>query len=71
MIVTKETNIGQLLEDYPKTAEVFMGFGLHCAGCMAATFDTLEQGAKSHGLSDETIEEIVEALQKATEDSGS
>jgi len=62
--ITKETNIEQLLEDYPETAEVFMKFGLHCVGCIAATFDTLEQGAKSHGLSDETIEEIIEALQK-------
>ena len=41
-----------------------MKFGLQCAGCMAAAFDTLEQGAKAHGLSDETMEEIIKALQK-------
>lgn len=65
MKITKNTNIAELLEKHPETAEVFMGFGLHCSGCMAAIFDTLEQGAKAHGLSDETIGEIVRALEKA------
>ena len=64
MEVTKDTNIAELLENHPETVEVFMKFGLQCAGCMAAAFDTLEQGAKAHGLSDETIEKIMKALQK-------
>jgi len=64
MGVTKDTNIAELLENHPGTVEVFMKFGLQCAGCMAAAFDTLEQGAKAHGLPDETMEEIMKALQK-------
>jgi len=70
MEVTKDTNIAELLENHPETVEVFMKFGLQCAGCLAAAFDTLEQGAKAHGLSDETMEEIMKALQK-TIDGGS
>ena len=62
MKATKETNIAKLLTEHPKTAEIFLEYGMHCAGCMAATFDTIEQGAKAHGLSDETVDEIVEKI---------
>jgi hybrid cluster-associated redox disulfide protein len=62
MKVTKETNIAKLLTEHPGTAEVFLEYGMHCAGCMAATFDSIEQGAKAHGLSDETVEDIVEKI---------
>jgi len=64
MKITKDTNVAELLEKHPETAEVFMEFGLRCAGCIAATFDTLEHGAKAHGLTDKTIEEIIKGLQK-------
>ncbi|MBD3365880.1 DUF1858 domain-containing protein [candidate division WWE3 bacterium] len=62
MEITKNTNIAKILEEHPETAEIFMKYGLHCVGCMAAGFDSLEQGAKTHGLSDETVEELVEDL---------
>ena len=62
MKATKETNIAKLLTEHPEAAEVFLEYGMHCAGCMAATFDTIGQGAKAHGLSDETVEEIVEKI---------
>jgi hybrid cluster-associated redox disulfide protein len=62
MKITKETNIAELLKAYPKTAGVFMEFGLHCVGCMAASFDSIEQGAKAHGMDTETLDTLIEDL---------
>jgi len=39
-------------------------YGLHCIGCMAAGMETLEQGAKVHGMSHKEIEEMVENLKE-------
>jgi len=62
MKITKKTNIAELLNKFPQTAEVFVEYGLHCVGCMAANFDSIEQGATSHGISDEDITSLVEDL---------
>ncbi len=62
MKVSKETNIAELTSVYPRTAEVFAEYGLHCVGCMAAAFDTIAQGAILHGLSEGSIKNLVEDL---------
>ena len=49
----------ELLEKYPQTAEVLIDYGLHCVGCAAAHFDTIEAGAKAHGLANAEIQEMV------------
>lgn len=36
--------------------------GLHCVGCHAATWETLEAGMMSHGMNDEAINRLVGAL---------
>lgn len=57
--VTKNTNIGKLTHEHPDTAEVLLSYGLHCVGCMASAFDTIEAGAKVHGMEDSEIEEMI------------
>ena len=60
--VTKEINIRELVEQHPESIEVLMKHGFHCLGCVAAQFETLEQGAKAHGIDpDELVKEINEA----------
>jgi len=58
-IITKDMNLADILFKWPATAEVFLEYGLHCVGCMAAGFDTIEIGAKAHNLTDEEVEEMV------------
>lgn len=58
MTITKDMPIGEIVQRYPETIRVFLGFGLMCIGCAAARFENLEQGAKAHGID-------VDALQKA------
>ncbi len=58
-IVTKDMNLADILFKWPDTAEIFLDYGLHCVGCIAAGFDTIEMGAKVHNMTDEEIEEMV------------
>lgn len=62
VVITKEMNLGELVYKYPETAEILMDFGLHCVGCFASSFDTLEAGAKVHGMGDEEIEQMLERI---------
>ena len=57
--ITKDILINDLIERYPKVAEILMSYGLHCAGCHFSDSDTLELGAKIHGLNEEAIEMIL------------
>jgi hybrid cluster-associated redox disulfide protein len=57
--VTKDTNLGELVQAHPEIAEVLYDYGLHCVGCPASGVDTLENGAKVHGLKDQEVEEMV------------
>ncbi len=60
--VTKKTNIAKLVYEYPETVEVFMNYGLHCVGCPVSEADSLETGARIHGLSDEEIVQLVKRV---------
>jgi hybrid cluster-associated redox disulfide protein len=62
--INKETGIGALIEENPEMNDVLYEYGLYCGNCFAAGFDTLEEGAKSHGLEDEEIEELIQELNK-------
>ena len=57
--ITKNMTIDEVLKKYPQTAEIFLKYGFHCLGCVAATFETLEQGAIAHGIA---VEELLEDL---------
>ena len=60
--INKEMNLGEVVYKYPETAEVLLDYGLHCVGCFANVMDTIEQGAKLHGLSDEEISEMIDRV---------
>ncbi len=61
--VTKDMNLGELLEIDERIAGVLAGFGLHCFGCPMSKMETLEQAANTHGVPVELmIEKITELL---------
>lgn len=62
--IDKDTNIAELIETDPEMNDVLYEYGLYCGGCAAAGFDTLEAGAKTHGLEDDEIEELIGELNK-------
>lgn len=60
--ITKDMAIGEVVEKYPNTAEVFMNHGMHCLGCAVAHFENIEQGCQAHGID---VKKLVEDLNKA------
>ena len=62
MAITKDTNIREMLEKHPKTVEVLFEEGIHCVGCVASQFESIGDGLKAHGKSDEEVKKIVEKL---------
>ena len=64
--ITKKMNIGEIATKHPETMEVFMKHGMHCIGCVAARFETLEQGCEAHGIdADKLVEDLNAAVEKA------
>ncbi|MPM87834.1 hypothetical protein SDC9_134934 [bioreactor metagenome] len=60
--INKNSNLAELIQKNPDANELLLEYGLYCGNCFAAGFDTLEQGAQLHGMTDEEVEELVEYL---------
>ena len=60
--IAPQTNIKELVARLPIAADVMTAFGLGCSGCGVSKYETIEQGARAHGL---RIEPIVAALEGA------
>ena len=56
--------IEEVLKKYPEAEEVFGKYGFHCVGCVAASFESIEQGATAHGID---VEKLIKDLNKAIE----
>lgn len=65
MQITKETNIAELTRRYPEAALVMLEYGLHCVGCAINQFDTIENGAQLHGMSETEIAEMLNRIKEA------
>ena len=65
--IIKDMLIAEVVSNFPQTIEVFFEVGVHCVGCGAASFETIEDGLKVHGATDEDIDEFVEELNKRLE----
>ena len=66
--ITKDILILDLVEQNPNLVQVLTEkYGLHCIGCMAASMETLEQGALVHGMNEDQIDKMVEELNKILE----
>ena len=57
--IEKDMNLGALILKYPDVEEILVDYGLHCSFCVANSFDTIEMGAKVHGLSNDEVDEMV------------
>jgi hybrid cluster-associated redox disulfide protein len=53
--ITKDMPIGEVVQKYPQTIEVFLKHGLMCFGCAIARFENVEQGAAAHGINVDTL----------------
>lgn len=65
-IIHRQMTIEQILSLFPnkaqKLSQEITNAGLHCMGCHAATWETLEAGMFSHGMNEEAIDRLVQRL---------
>ena len=62
--VAKDMNIREMVMMDEGIAEILMGAGMHCLGCMMSHFENLEQACAVHGIdADALVTEINEYLE--------
>ena len=54
-VVNRKTLIGEIVNQYPETAEVLLGIGMHCLGCPASQAESLEDACAVHGVDPERV----------------
>lgn len=64
MNFTKDMSIIDALNAHPGSREIFMKLGLGCLGCMGATMESIENGAKMHGIDPERIVDELNGLEE-------
>lgn len=58
-MIHKDMSIEEVVTRYPQTVIIFEQQGLGCAGCRAALFENIKQGAEVHGID---VDALVKAL---------
>lgn len=70
--IHREMTIEEIFSLFPhkgqRLAQEITNAGLHCVGCQAATWETLEAGMMSHGMGDEQIDRLVGKLNALLEE---
>jgi len=61
-VIDVSMNVMEIIALHPDAAGVLDAYGLHCHGCAFNQMDSLEMGARSHGLGDEDIANIAADL---------
>jgi iron-sulfur cluster assembly protein len=65
-MITRDMTIEDIFAKFPaksqKLAQEITNTGLHCVGCQAATWETLEAGMLGHGFAEEQIDGLVKRL---------
>ena len=62
---SKDTKIGELIDQCPESAPILMEIGMHCLGCPASQMETLEEAAMVHGIHCGLLVEKINAAAKA------
>ncbi|HBT46358.1 MAG TPA: disulfide oxidoreductase [Peptococcaceae bacterium] len=60
--ITKDLSIMEVLQAYPEVRSVFARHGMGCLTCMGAMAETIESGARIHGID---LEELLADLNEA------
>lgn len=70
-IIQKDMLIGDVVSMFPEAAEIIQGYGLHCVGCYANAYETLEQGILGHGNPKKILNTMIRELNDAAKRIGS
>jgi len=63
--ITKDMNIKDVIQEHPEVIPVFAKYNMGCIGCIAASFEKIEDIAEVHGVDVENfVKELNEAMKK-------
>lgn len=48
--INKDMTFNEVLDMGPEMVQVLVKYNMGCVGCAAAKFESIEQGAKAHGI---------------------
>lgn len=64
--ITRDMTIEEIFKCFPgkgqKLAQEMTNSGLHCVGCSASTWETLEAGMLGHGMAESEIDGLIQRL---------
>ena len=63
--LNKDDRISDVIKKLPESVPIMMKHGIHCVGCHAAYFETIEQGSQAHGMSEKAIGKMVDEINNA------
>lgn len=70
--INRHMTIEEILGLFPfkaqRLSQEITNAGLHCVGCQAATWETLEAGMLGHGMTDDAINRLVDRLNALLEE---
>jgi hybrid cluster-associated redox disulfide protein len=67
-IFTRDMPMMEALQADPRARDVFAAYGMGCVGCMGASMESIEDGARMHGIDPEAVLADLNKLVVAEED---
>lgn len=49
-LLEAEMTVDQVMQQWPSTIRCFLDFNMHCVGCPIATFHSVEEACREHGI---------------------
>lgn len=69
MKITRGMSIAEVVDICPDAIDIFLEYGLHCVGCGASSWESIEDGAAGHGMDDELIDSLIADLNELLDQS--
>ncbi|MEM5797901.1 MAG: DUF1858 domain-containing protein [Candidatus Aenigmatarchaeota archaeon] len=60
--ITKDMTLGEIVRRYPEVLDIMFKYGLHCPTCPVAAMESLEAGAKGHGIDKRRLNKMLEEM---------
>ncbi len=61
-VITVDTNVYELISEYPDSQEVLIEYGIPCASCHFSSYDTIGDSIAEFGIEEEDVRDMLEQL---------